>query len=76
MRYGTDAIVFFAEYDRDSFHTSILRLCRSLTDDMKEIQFPHDHDSELSIAEFDAVRQRALYSLLGHFVGWNNASSR
>jgi hypothetical protein len=75
MKYGTDIIVFFAEYDRDSFHTSILRLCRSLTDDMKEIQFPHDHDSVLSTAEFDAVMPRALYRL-GRFVGWNNASIR
>jgi hypothetical protein len=75
MRYGTDAIVFSVEYDRDSSNTIILRLRRSLTDDMKEIQLSQDQDSGLNTAEFDAVMLRALYRP-GHFVRWNNASSR
>jgi hypothetical protein len=47
MRYGTDAIVFFVEYDQGSFNAIILRLRRSLPDGMMEIQLPHDQDSAL-----------------------------
>ena len=80
MKYGTDAIVFFAEYDRDSFNTIILRLRRSLPDDMKEIQHGAHRVRRQrkgvsvtpSLAKagtvFDAVMPGALYRR-EHFVG-------